>query len=112
MAGESDVGKKGPHIMGVGGDCRLVLPLIAGGEGCSSVVSGNIVVTALEFKAEDPGFDPQAGQCGTTVFLSLRVNSCADLFVPDPPPFFKICVWHTPKFVRTLKIPYPSVVKE
>ena len=31
---------------------------------------------------------------------------CADLFVSDP----RSCVWHAPKFVRTLKIPYPSVV--
>ena len=41
-------------------------------------------------------------------FLSLQVNSCADLFVPDP----LSCVWHTPKFMRRFKIPYPSVLKE
>ena len=68
------------------------------------------MVSASEFKSEDLGFDPlAAGQDGGAVFLSLRVNSCADLFVPDPP----LRVYSTaPKFVRTLKIPYPSVVKE
>ena len=40
--------------------------------------------------------------------LSCRVNSCADLFVPESPS----CVRHAPKVMRTLKIPYPSVVKE
>ena len=42
-------------------------------------------------------------------FLSLRINFCADLFVPDPPSY----VQHAPNFVvHTLKIPYPSVIKE
>ena len=65
------------------------------------------VVRTLEFKSEDPEFDPVAGQ-GVGQFLSLQVNSCADFFVSDPPS----CLWHAPKFVCTLKIPYPSVVKE
>ena len=65
------------------------------------------MVRTLEFKSEDPEFDPVAGQ-GVGQFLSLQVNSCADFFVPDPPS----CLWHAPTFVRTLKIPYPSVVKE
>ena len=43
------------------------------------------VVRESEFKPEDPGFDPLAGQGEEYIFLSLRVNSCADLFVPDPP---------------------------
>ena len=38
------------------------------------------MVRALELKSKDPGFDPQVGQ----VRLFLRVNFCADLFVPDP----------------------------
>ena len=33
---------------------------------------------------------------------------CADFFVSDLPS----CAWHAPTFIRTLKIPYPSVVKE
>ena len=60
-----------------------------------------------EFKSEDPGFDPLAGH-GEEVFLCLSVNSCANLFVPDPPS----CVQHALKFVRKLKISYPSVIKE
>ena len=47
-----------------------------------------------ELKSEDPGFDPLAGQV-EKVFLTLRVNSCADLFVPDSPS----CVWHAHTFV-------------
>ena len=69
---------------------------------------------ALEFKSEDPGFDPLMGQGEThwhrTVFLFLRVNSCTDLFVPDTPS----CVQHVHActvFERMLKIPNPSVVK-
>ena len=59
------------------------------------------VVRELEFKSKDPGFDPLVGMLYSallystllystleTVFLSLQVNSCADLFVPDPPPPF------------------------
>ena len=38
-----------------------------------------------EFKSEDPGFGNNMG----TVFLSFRVNSCADLFGPDP-----ACIWY------------------
>ena len=68
------------------------------------------MVRESEFKSEDPGFDPLAGLGNKQVcFLSLRVKlSCADLFVSHPPS----CVRHAPKFVRTLKILYPSVVKE
>ena len=62
----------------------------------------------LRFKSEDPRFDPLAEQGEEQFFLYLRVNSCADLFVPDPPS----CVWHAPKCVHTLKIPYSYVVKE
>ena len=43
------------------------------------------MVSAAEFKSDDPGFDPLAGQGKKQFFLSLRVNTCADLFVPDPP---------------------------
>ena len=43
------------------------------------------MVSVSEFKSEDPRFKPLSGQ-GETVFLSLRVNSCTDLFAPDPPP--------------------------
>ena len=67
------------------------------------------VVRELEFKSENPGFDPlvERGE-GQWVFLSLRFISCADLFVPD----HLSCVRLAPKLVRTFKIPYPSVVKE
>ena len=41
------------------------------------------VVSASEFKSEDPGFDLLAGP--NIFFLSLRVNSSAYLFVPDTP---------------------------
>ena len=65
------------------------------------------MVSESEFNSEDPpGFDPLAGQ-GERVFLSLRVNSHADFCVPPPS-----CVQHATKFVRSLKISYPSVVKE
>ena len=37
----------------------------------------------------------------------LFVQTC---FCPTPHP--PSCVWHAPKFVRTLENPYPSVVKE
>ena len=62
------------------------------------------------FKSEDPGFNPLVGQVmkGSFVFLFLRVSSCADLFVPDPPS----CVRHAPKCGLTLKIPYSSVVNK
>ena len=42
------------------------------------------------------------------MFISLRDNSCADLFVPAPIS----CVMHAPKFVRTLNIIFRSGVTE
>ena len=42
------------------------------------------VVRASGIKSEDPGFDPLAGQGDKHFSLSLRVNICADLFVPGP----------------------------
>ena len=51
---------------------------------------------------------PLAEQGKGTVFLPLRVDSRTDLFVLAPPS----CVRHAAKFVRTLKIPCPSVVKQ
>ena len=56
------------------------------------------VVRDSEFKSEDPGFDPPLEE--TLLFLPDPP--------PPPPPF--VCTAHT-KFVRTLKIPYPSVAK-
>ena len=66
------------------------------------------VVRESEFKSEDPGFNPLVGQgevqffwpCESTV---VQISLC----LHDPPS----CVRHAPKFVRTLKIPYPPVVK-
>ena len=67
---------------------------------------------ASQLKSEDPGFDPLERQ-GERGFLSLRVPSCAVLFVPDPPPPPPLsCVPGThPKCVRTLNILYSYVVK-
>ena len=56
--------------------------------GCSSAVR------ASEFYSEDIGFDPLAGQ-GESFSAPLQDNSCADLFVPDPP----LCVRHWDKQV-------------
>ena len=58
------------------------IPLLKGDGRCSSVVRES------DFKPEDLGFDPLAGQGENQFFSSLRVNSCADLFVPDPPFVF------------------------
>ena len=55
-----------------------------------------------EFKSEDHGLNPLAGQGEQQFLMSLRVNSCADLLVPGSP---FMCVWYAPNFVRTLKIP-------
>ena len=52
------------------------------------------MVRASDLQSEDPGFYPLAGQGEGQFFLSLRVNSHAELFVPDPP----LCVQHAPKF--------------
>ena len=49
------------------------------------------MVSASEFKSEDPGFDPLAVQ-DEKVFLSFRDNSCTDLFVPD---HHFVCTAHT-----------------
>ena len=43
------------------------------------------MVRVSKFKSEDLGLDPLVGAGYGTVFLSLRVKSRADLFVPDPP---------------------------
>ena len=59
-----------------------------------------------EFKSKDPGFHPLVEAGSRTVFLSLRVNSCADLYVCLTPPSPRSSVRHAPKVVRTLKIPY------
>ena len=56
-----------------------------GGGRCTGDGRGS-VFRESEFISEDPGFDPLAGQGeGHFFFLSLRVNSCADFFMPDPP---------------------------
>ena len=53
----------------------------------------SVVFRESEFKSEDPGFDPLAGQGEEPVFYpSKSINSCADLFVPDPP---LVCMAHT-----------------
>ena len=63
------------------------------------------VVRASAFKSHDPGCHPLSGAGRGTVFvLSLIVNSLCTLVYA--------CVRNAPKFVRTLTIPYPSVVKE
>ena len=61
------------------------------------------MVRGSEFKSEDPGFD-LVGQ-GEGQFFCPSDSTHADLRVPDPPS----CLRHAPKFVRMLKIAYPSV---
>ena len=70
---------------------------------CINHLLGGCSCRALEFKSEDPGFDPLAGQGERQFFYPSESN-----LVPDPPS----CARYTVKFVRTLKIPYPSVIKE
>ena len=60
-----------------------------------------------DFWPKDPGFGLLAGR-GAGHFFCLFGSTCEDLFVPDP----LSCARHAPRFVCTLKIPYPSVVKE
>ena len=65
------------------------------------------MVRESEFKSEDPGFDPLAEQGERHVFCpseSTLVQTCYQ----TPIPF--VCM--APKFVRTLKIQYPSVIKK
>ena len=50
-----------------------------------SVGRRSSMVRQLEFKSEDPGFEPLSVQGEGQFFCPLRVNSCADLCVPDPP---------------------------
>ena len=71
------------------------------------------VVRASEFKSEDPGFDTLPGQSEGQFFCpseSTLVQNCVCLTPthPSPPPR----VYGTHPISRTLKIPYPSVVKE
>ena len=62
------------------------------------------VVRESEVISKEPGFEPLTGQGARgTLFLSLRVNFCADVLVPDP--HTPSCVRYAPKCVRTLKIP-------
>ena len=42
------------------------------------------VVRESEFKSEDPGFDPLAGQDERQFFCPSEAALCADLLVPDP----------------------------
>ena len=62
-------------------NCTVSLWMLLGDGGRGSVVRES------NFKSEDPGFDPLAGQVEGSAFslLSLRVNSCADLFASDRP---------------------------
>ena len=64
----------------------------------------------MQVKSDDSGFDPLAGQGeGQCVWCvpPSQVFLTQTLFVPETPSR----VGHAPKFVRTLKIPYPSIVK-
>ena len=55
------------------------------------------VVSASEFKPDDPGFDPQVAQ-GEGQFLHLSQSTLVQTCVPDLPS----CVRHAPRFVRLL----------
>ena len=48
------------------------------------------MVFSVEFKCEDLGFDPVVGQGEGHFFLTLRVNSCADLFVPQSQTLLRV----------------------
>ena len=66
------------------------------------------VVSASEFNSEDPGFDPLVGQGEGQFFYpseSIVVQTCL-----CPP--LRVQYGTHPKFVRMLKIPYPSVAKK
>ena len=85
----------------LGGTIRLVRE--AGGRSAA--------VTQSEFNSNPKtGFDPLAGQGEFVFFLCPSelnlVQTC--FFLPDP----SSCVRHAPKFLRTLNILYPFVVKE
>ena len=71
--------------------------VIMGYGGSSSVVS------ASEFKSEDPGFEPLARQGERRFFCPSESTSVQTCWCLTP----LLCVWHAPKFVRTLKIRYP-----
>ena len=65
------------------------------------------VVSESGFYSEDPGFDPLTGQGEGQSFCpseSTFVQTCLCLTPPSS-------VRHALKYVRTLKIPYPSVAK-
>ena len=76
------------------------------------------MVRASELKSEGPGFDPVVGHRVREQFLcpseSTLVHTCLCLTPPPPPyPSTLVCTTRTHiNFVRTLKIPYPAVVKE
>ena len=66
------------------------------------------MVCESEFKSDDPGFDPLVGQGEGQFFYpseSTLVQACLCLTPPS-------CGQPAPTFMRTLKILYPSVVKE
>ena len=68
------------------------------------------MVSASEFKSEDPGFDPLAEQ-GDELVFSVPSSQLLCRLVYASPPF--VCTARQAlKFVRTLKILCPSVVKE
>ena len=75
-----------------------------GTQGSSSVVRES------EFKSEYPGFDPLVKQGEVQVFFypseSILVQTCLCL---TP---IRVYARHAPKCVRTLNIPYPSVVTQ
>ena len=59
------------------------------------------------------GFDLLLEQGEGQFVYPSESTPCADLFVPDRPPFVCILYRHAPKFVRTLRSNIrPSVVKE
>ena len=66
------------------------------------------MVKASEFIFEDPGIDPMADQ-GEAQFFCPSESTLVQIGLRLTPPS---SIRHALKFVRTLKIPYPSVVKE
>ena len=56
-------------------------------------------MVSVDFNSEDPGFDPLVGRGAD--FLSLRVDSFADLFVPKPSAYVR----HASKISAHVKDP-------
>ena len=93
--------------------CNYVMSIIHTSPSLSMILMCTVhgchgsVVRESEFKSEDPGFDPWAGQGEGQFFCPSEVNSYVDLFLLDPPS----CVQHAPKICAHVKDPISSCCK-